>query len=132
MSRTCKAASCRGPGTWTPVFRFTDMRRLILMICVMSCTAASAADLVAVYRRELQNDPQLREAEANRLAAIEAKPQAQAALLPQLSASGSASRERDTGSTDTSVPLTGFPGIPPNSQLSYGFNGQTTTISPQY
>ena len=47
--------------------------------------AAPAADLLAVYQRALQNDPQLREAEATRLAALEAKPQALSALLPQLS-----------------------------------------------
>jgi len=49
------------------------MRTLILIVCVLGCATAGAADLVAVYRRALQNDPQLREAEANRLAAIEAK-----------------------------------------------------------
>jgi outer membrane protein len=108
------------------------MRLLILVACVMSCATVGAADLVTVYRRALQNDPLLREAEANRLAAIEAKPQAQAALLPQLSASGSATRERDTGLSDTTVPLVGYPGAAPNQQLSYGFNGQTTTISHQY
>jgi outer membrane protein len=108
------------------------MRALILIACVAGCTTASATDLMAVYRRALQNDPQLREAEANRLAAIEAKPQALAALLPQLSASGSASREHDSGSTSTSVPLIAFPGAAPNQLLSYGVNGQTTTIAHQY
>jgi outer membrane protein len=108
------------------------MRTLILIACVAGCTTAGATDLIAVYRRALQNDPQLREAEANRLAAIEAKPQAQAALLPQLSASGSASREHDSGSTSTSVPLINFPGAAPNQLLSYGANGQVTTISHQY
>jgi outer membrane protein len=116
----------------TRVFRFTDVRIPILMACVAACTTAGAADLIAVYHRALQNDPQLREAEANRLAAIEAKPQAQAALLPQLAASGSASRERDTGSESTTVPLVGFPGAAANQQLTYGVNGQTTTISHQY
>jgi outer membrane protein len=108
------------------------MRTLILIACVAGCTTAGATDLIAVYRRALQNDPQLREAEANRLAAIEAKPQAQAALLPQLLASGSASREHDSGSTSTSVPLINFPGAAPNQLLSYGANGQVTTISHQY
>jgi outer membrane protein len=50
---------------------------------------APAADLVEVYQRAMQNDPQIREADANRLASRESKPQAWAALLPQLSASGS-------------------------------------------
>src|ERR1019366_7680967 len=103
-------------------------RILVLIACALSFRAVDAADLIAVYQRALQNDPQLREAEANRLAAIEAKPQAQSALLPQLSASGSATRERDTGSTSTTVPIIGGGGVPA-TQLSYGATGQTTTIS---
>ena len=59
--------------------------------------AAAAADLVEVYQRALQNDPQLREAEATRLATLEAKPQAVSALLPQLSANGSWSRDKQYG-----------------------------------
>ena len=105
------------------------MRPLVLLALFTLTTSADAADLIAVYHRALQNDPQLREAEANRLAAIEAKPQAQAALLPQLAASGSATKERDTGSNSTIVPQTGN-GAAPN--LSYGLIGQTTTISHQY
>ena len=59
--------------------------------------AAPAADLLAVYQRALQNDPQLREAEANRLAALESKPQALAALLPQLAGNGTATKEQRQG-----------------------------------
>jgi hypothetical protein len=44
----------------------------------------AAADLVAVYQRALQNDPQLREAEANRLAALESKPYSAALTVPDL------------------------------------------------
>jgi len=62
----------------------------ILLACGLWTTsaAASAANLIEVYQRALQNDPQIREAEANRLASRESKPQALAALLPQLSATG--------------------------------------------
>jgi outer membrane protein len=108
------------------------MRTLILVVCALCCTTVGAADLVGVYRRALQNDPQLREAEANRLAAIEAKPQAQAALLPQIAASGFAAREHDTGSASTTEPIISYPGVAPNQLLSVGVNGQTTTISHQY
>lgn len=108
------------------------MRALVLVACVLAGAAADATDLIAAYQRALQNDPQLREAEANRLAAIEAKPQAQSALLPQLSASGAATRERDTGSTTTTVPLVTPGSGGPVQQLSYGVSGQTTTISHQY
>ena len=47
-----------------------------------------------VYQRALQNDPQIREADANRLASRESKPQALAALLPQIDASGSVFEDR--------------------------------------
>ncbi len=50
--------------------------------------AVPAADLAEIYHRALRNDPQLREAEANRLATLEARPQALSALLPQLAATG--------------------------------------------
>ena len=70
------------------------LRARILAACGLSLTTAvaGAANLIEVYQRALQNDPQIREAEANRLASRESKPQALAALLPQLSASGSYQR----------------------------------------
>ena len=52
-----------------------------LLGLIVGCNGAFAADLVAVYQRALQNDPQLREAAAHRLAALESKPQALSALL---------------------------------------------------
>src|ERR1700678_4467233 len=86
----------------------------ILAVC-LACRAAPAADLLAVYQRALQNDPQLREAEATRLAALEAKPQALSTLLPQLAGNAKVSRERDTGSINETqslaLPPCG-PGIP--------------------
>jgi outer membrane protein len=67
------------------------LRARILAACGLTLFAGAlqAADLLSVYERALQNDPQLREADANRLASRESKPQAVAALLPQLNASGS-------------------------------------------
>ena len=62
--------------------------RSILLAACMSGATATAADLDAVYRRALTSDPLIREAEANRRAARESKPQALAALLPQINASG--------------------------------------------
>ena len=84
----------------------------LLATCLASCfaaTTAPAADLLAVYQRALQNDPQLKEAEATRLAALEAKPQAVAALLPQLNGTGTAQRERDTGPTNETQVVTAGP-----------------------
>src|ERR1700759_1780713 len=76
------------------------MKRFVLILSLFA-SSAPAADLIAVYQRALQNDPQLREAEATRLAALEAKPEGLSALLPQLSGHGQISRERDTGTTNT-------------------------------
>ncbi len=64
------------------------VRAVVLASLLFSGFSSSAADLVAVYQRALQNDPQIREADANRLASREARPQALAGLLPQIDASG--------------------------------------------
>ena len=69
---------------------------------------ASAADLGSIYQQALKNDPLIREAEANRLAARESKPQALSALLPQVSAGG---RYDDSESNGTSTFID--PGSPP-------------------
>ena len=92
------------------------LRVRILAACGLSLTtaAAGAANLIEVYQRALQNDPQIREAEANRLASRESKPQALAALLPQFSASGSYERV----DADTSrVAVTQRDPSDPNSDL---------------
>ena len=49
---------------------------------------AHAASLLEIYQQALQSDPQIHEAEARRLAAQEAKPQARGVLLPQIQATG--------------------------------------------
>jgi outer membrane protein len=64
---------------------------------LFSATAAQASDLAEVYARALQNDPQIREAEANRLATLESKPQALSALLPQLSAGAGYDKSKRDG-----------------------------------
>src|SRR6267154_1866285 len=102
----------------------------LLALCV-SAAAAPAADLLAVYQRALQNDPQLREAEANRLAALEAKPQALSALLPQLSGSGVVTHEKDAGSTNTTQPVA----IGANGSTileSFPFDGRVSTTTHRY
>lgn len=53
-----------------------------------------AADLLSVYDRALQNDPQIREADATRLAQRESRPQAVGSLLPQVSASAGRTRNQ--------------------------------------
>ena len=62
-----------------------------LLIAVGALTmpaVAGAASLLEIYQQALQSDPRIHEAEARRLAALEAEPQARGVLLPQISASG--------------------------------------------
>jgi outer membrane protein len=105
-------------------------RFLTLLVCCLAGQAASAADLLAVYQRALQNDPQLREAEATRLAALESKPQALSALLPQVSGNGTATKERDVGATNQveSVQL----GNGQTILESFPFDGHVTTTTHHY
>jgi outer membrane protein len=107
------------------------MKRLLTLfaLCV-SAAAAPAADLLAVYQRALQNDPQLREAEANRLAALETKPQALAALLPQLAGNGVVTREHDSGPSTITQPLSSPPG--PVILQTYPFDGRIITTTHKY
>jgi outer membrane protein len=92
------------------------LRARILAACGLTLFggALQAADLLSVYERALQNDPLIREADANRLASRESKPQALAALLPQLNANGSYS---DVDQEFSRTTLT--PSVPsdPNSDL---------------
>ena len=105
---------------------------LATIVLIAAATSAPAADLLAVYQRALQNDPQLREAEANRLASLEARPQALSALLPQITASGTVSREHDTGYQNTTQPVAvgGIGG--PIVLESFPFQGRTTTTTHRY
>lgn len=58
---------------------------------------ASAASLLEVYQQALQSDPLIHEAEARRMATLEAVPQARGSLLPQLRAGGSWVTGSNTG-----------------------------------
>jgi outer membrane protein len=70
----------------------------ILASASLACFNASAADLKDVYERAMTSDPLIREADANRLATRESKPQAVATLLPQIAANASYQDNRSTGS----------------------------------
>lgn len=63
-----------------------NIKALLIIIGAFAVpSVASAASLLEVYQQALQSDPQIHEAEARRLAALEAKPQARGVLLPQVS-----------------------------------------------
>ncbi|HRP86459.1 MAG TPA: TolC family protein, partial [Gammaproteobacteria bacterium] len=74
--------------------------RLPLLFAALAMLAASPAQAVSLldaYRDALRSDPTLREAAANRLAALEARPQARAALLPQVEGTGSYEYQYSSG-----------------------------------
>ena len=76
---------------------------VVIAASLWSCVTLAARgpdtlDLMQVYELALQNDPQIREADATRLAVRESKPQALAALLPQIAATGAYSKDDSNGS----------------------------------
>jgi outer membrane protein len=88
----------------------------LLLALLAGATAAPAKDLIGVFEDALQNDPQIRAADANRLAQREARPQAWAALLPQLSGTASITRDTMNSNADT---------------LSVNANNQPILLPPQ-
>src|SRR5260221_7149385 len=107
------------------------MKRLLtLFVLCASAASAPAADLLAVYQRALQNDPQLREAEATRLAALETKPQALAALLPRISCTGLVTRAHESGSSNITQPLSSPPR--PAILQTYPFDRLVATTTHRY
>jgi outer membrane protein len=72
---------------------------MVLTATVVSIQNACANDLLEVYQLALARDTTLQTAVAQRDAAIEKRPQAISQLLPQVLATGSATRERIMGET---------------------------------
>ncbi|HZD53408.1 MAG TPA: TolC family outer membrane protein [Woeseiaceae bacterium] len=90
------------------------LRRLMLTLAALTASAgAEAASLLEVYQQALQSDPLIHEAEARRLAAMEAKPQARGFLLPQVNGTGSYTDGTQDGSRLATDPDTGvFASLP--------------------
>lgn len=71
---------------------------------------AAAADFAVVYQDALANDPTFQQAHANYMAAREARPEAWAALLPQISGSAGRTLDHSSGvSTNIGAAATGTP-----------------------
>jgi len=66
--------------------------RALFLALALPLAAAEAQDLLATYELALQHDPRLRQAEANRNAVLETRPQSIAQLLPTLSVTGQMNR----------------------------------------
>src|SRR5437868_2653632 len=68
------------------------LKLALASILTVGASAAHGANLLEIYEKAKQADPTIRQADANRLATRENKPQAWAVLLPLLTASGSGTR----------------------------------------
>lgn len=76
-------------------------KKSIVLVCSVAAAllgpVGRTENLLEVYQAAVKNDPLIRESEARRLAALEAKPQARGLLFPQISVGGQAY----TGNADT-------------------------------
>lgn len=86
--------------------RLTLTLGLTLLAPLTLAGTAGAKDLVGVFQDALQADPVIRQANANRLAAREARPQAWSAVLPQANGTVSQTRDHSSGYEDQIVQLT--------------------------
>ncbi|MDD3518908.1 MAG: TolC family outer membrane protein [Chromatiales bacterium] len=97
------------------------LKALVASLTLLAATSAGAqvADLQTVYELALQNDSELRAAEATYRAALENRPIARAALLPQISLSAS----RTHNETDVS------PDGAPSSDYGYDTDDYRLTLN---
>ena len=102
-------------------------RRLACVFVALTLTSAAAArDLVGVYEDALKSDPQIRQADATRLASREARPQAWAALLPQISGALTREQDKSDGSQGNTDPITGAPAA---GSEAFGLNSTSKSWS---
>jgi outer membrane protein len=75
----------------------------------VAAASAPAEDLLQVYDLAVLNDPQIREAAANRDANKESRPQAIGALLPQIAGAADISRNQSNGTSSSTQLIGGVP-----------------------
>jgi outer membrane protein len=92
---------------------------------------ASGASLLEIYQQALQSDPLIHEAEARRLATLEAVPQARGRLLPQLNAGASYGTGSNSGLQQQPIfdpgtgDIIGFASIESESDFdTFGWNAE--------
>ncbi len=71
----------------------------LVLTAVIVPGIANATSLLEIYQQALQSDPRIHEAEARRLASLEAKPQARGVYLPQISFDSSFTTSENQGPT---------------------------------
>jgi len=72
-----------------------------LLLCLSLPPLAGADTLLDIYARALRNDPGIREAQANREATLQSRPQARGLLLPQIEANASYIDDSTDGARNT-------------------------------
>lgn len=87
---------------------------------------AYAASLLEIYQRALQGDPRIHEAEARRLAALEAKPLARGVLLPQITATGDWSETDVTGTSFSIINNLSLPFTQDSTTTNWGVSLRQT------
>jgi len=81
-------------------------RGAILALGLIACSgSASGKDLKGVFEDAVKNDPVIRQADANRMAAREARPQAWSAVLPQINGTAGVTRDHNSGFSDLVIEL---------------------------
>jgi outer membrane protein len=86
-----------------------NIKQIIAVIAAFGLVApVQAESLLEIYQQALQSDPRIHEAEARRLAALEAEPQARGVYLPQIDADASYF-EDDSSGTSIFEDSTGLP-----------------------
>ena len=105
---------------------------LVALALATVTNSARADDLLEAYQRALQADPQIREAEATKLATMEAKPQARAGLLPQLTASGSLERSNQDINRTQLTAIIGDNGQATDILVPVNINARSNINTSQY
>ena len=80
--------------------------RTLACLLALICRATEAKDLLEVFQDAVHSDPQIRQADATRRASREQKPQALAALLPQVNGTASVVHDHQSYLEDTPYPVT--------------------------
>ena len=96
---------------------------LSITLCIATVPEQVRAEsLLEIYQQALQGDPQIHEAEARRLAALESKPQARGVLLPQIQATGSWDETQTTGTSFSIIDQSGRTFDQDATNTNWGFS----------
>ncbi|MEQ9563401.1 MAG: TolC family outer membrane protein [Woeseiaceae bacterium] len=89
----------------------------ISLLCAGTAPAVQGASLLEVYQQALQSDPLIHEADARRLAASEAAPQARSLLFPQIQASAGYTTSESAGNQLIVDTVSGANSVPFSSDV---------------